>query len=110
MNFFFDGVKCYFVVDHVTNDELQSLPTVVLTDDKVPYDPIVRLSTRRANIKRTPNELLLWKAQLGFVPYHVVTKTLSSTTQLVNTVEAETREILHDHFQSRFPQLRYRLC
>jgi hypothetical protein len=45
---------------------------------------------------------------LGFAPDHVVLKTLTATTQLVPTVEAETREIMRDHFQTWLPELKVR--
>jgi hypothetical protein len=43
---------------------------------------------------------------LGFIPDHVVDKTLSATTQMVDTVEAETREHMQDHLVSRLPELK----
>ena len=45
---------------------------------------------------------------MGFAPDHVVLRTLDATTQLVPTVEAETREMMRDHFQTRLPQLKVR--
>ncbi len=49
-----------------------------------------------------------WKKKLGFAPDHVVAKTLSATTQLIPTVEAETRKIMRDLFQTRLPELKVR--
>jgi hypothetical protein len=43
---------------------------------------------------------------LGFIPDHVVDKTLSATMQMVDTVEAETREHMQDHLVSRLPELK----
>jgi hypothetical protein len=37
---------------------------------------------------------------LGIYPDHVVDKTLSAMTQMVDTVEAETWEHMQDHFFS----------
>jgi hypothetical protein len=55
---------------------------------------------------------------LGFLPDHVVDKTLKATTvvdktlkattQLVASVESETREVMRDHFQTRLPELKVR--
>lgn len=107
--FFFDGVKCFYQIESITNDELHSLPTLTLTDGSRQFDPLVRVATRRrSNNKHTINDILKWKAQLGFIPDHVVEKTLKCTTQMIPTVEAETREVMRDHFQSRFPQLKLR--
>jgi hypothetical protein len=41
-----------------------------------------------------------WQYHLGFIPNHVVDKTLSATMQMVDTVEAETREHMRDHLVS----------
>jgi len=38
----------------------------------------------------------------------MVVKTLAAMTQLVPTVEAETREIMCDHFQMHIPELKMR--
>jgi hypothetical protein len=46
------------------------------------------------------SNLPLWKHHLGFIPNHVVDKTLSATMQMVDTVEAETREHMRDHLVS----------
>ena len=45
---------------------------------------------------------------LGFIPDRVVTKTLTATTQLVPSMELETREIMRDQFQTRLPELKVR--
>jgi hypothetical protein len=68
---------------------------------------MARLHSRRRPIpsKIDPIE---WKKCLGFAPDHVITKTLSATTQLVPAVEAKTREIMRDHFQTRLPELKVR--
>jgi hypothetical protein len=47
-----------------------------------------------------------WKYHLGFIPDHVVDKTLSATMQMVDTAEAETREHMQDHLVSRLPELK----
>ncbi|KAI2510964.1 Reverse transcriptase (RNA-dependent DNA polymerase) [Fragilaria crotonensis] len=111
MPFYFDGTKCFFVVHPITDAELQVLPSVTITDGTVPYEPMARVHSRR----RLANEFgdgrafpLDWKRTLGFAPNHVVHKTLCATTQLVPSVESETREIMRDHFQTRLPQLKVR--
>jgi hypothetical protein len=47
-----------------------------------------------------------WKYCLGFIPDHVVDKTLSATMQMVDTVEAETWDNMRDHVVSRLPELK----
>ena len=114
--FHFDGTKCFFEVLPITDRELRTLRGVTLTDGRVPYEPILRLHSRRHPIVPDPNPtshtannlLVKWKRQLGFVPNHVVQKTLNATTQMIPTVEAETREIMRDHLQTRLPQLKVR--
>jgi hypothetical protein len=43
---------------------------------------------------------------LGFIPNHVVDKTLSAMMQMVDTIEAETREHMRDHLVSQLPELK----
>jgi hypothetical protein len=50
--------------------------------------------------------ILLWKQTLGFVPDHVVARTLDATTQLVPSVKAESRKIMRDHIQTQLPELK----
>jgi hypothetical protein len=101
--FYFDGTKCFFEIHRITDEELRSLPKVTLTDGSVPYEPTARLHSRR---RQAVPDLMVWKRHLGFVPDHVVQRTLAATTQMVKSVEAETREIMRDHFQTRLPQLK----
>lgn len=104
--FYFDGSKCFFEVYPITDAEERTLPRVTLTDGSVPYEPIARLHSRRRLVSAV--DTVAWKRCLGFSPDHVVDKTLLATTQMVPTVEAETREMMRDHFQTRLPQLKVR--
>ncbi len=105
LSFYFDGTKCFFEVHGISEEERRNLPRVILTDGSVPYDPTDRLHSRRRST--VPAALILpWKQTLGFVPDHVVTHTLDATTQLIPSVEAESREIMRDHFQTRLPELK----
>ena len=54
------------------------------------------------------NDLFKWKRRFGFAPTHAVSCTWSATTQMVKSVKSETREIMHDHFQTRLPELKVR--
>lgn len=105
--FYFDGTKCFYEVHHISTEELQTLPQVTLTDGSVPYDPTDRVHSRRRT-SLPPERLLPWKQCLGFVPDHVVTRTLDATSQLVPSVEAESREVMRDHFHTRIPELKVR--
>jgi hypothetical protein len=104
--FFFDGTKCFFAIHPITDDELRRLPKITLTDGSVPYEPFACLRSRRRHANE--HDLFEWKRRLGFVPDHVVSRTLCATTQLVKSVESETREIMRDHFQTRLPELKVR--
>jgi hypothetical protein len=65
------------------------------------YVPLIRAhscqSTQSEPLSNLPAP---WKHHLGFIPDHVVDKTLSATMQMVDTVEAETREHMQDHLVS----------
>ena len=82
------------------------LPRIELTNGSEPYEPMARLHSRRRPVSNA--DPMEWKKHLGFAPDHVVAKTLSATTQLIPTVEAETGEIMRDHFQTRLPELKVR--
>jgi Reverse transcriptase (RNA-dependent DNA polymerase) len=101
MPFFFDGAKCFYKVQSITSDEIKTLPHVVFTDGSLPYDPIHRASTRRLTTIQHD-----WKRCLGYPNDMVIKKTLGATTQLIPTVEAETRELMRDHFKTRIPELK----
>jgi len=103
--FYFDGSKCFFAIEPLSSEEFQELPHVILTPSSSPYVPEVPMFTRRlpANDK---DSVSIWCKLLGFCPSHVVEKTLAATTQMVATVEAETCEIMCDHFQTCIPELK----
>lgn len=102
VGFYFDGVKCFYEISSISHDERMSLPRIDLSD-AAPFDPNVRQYSRRTTVG--PNDCD-WTLLLGAIPQHVVDKTLRATTQMVATVEAETREIMRDHFQTRLPELK----
>lgn len=99
--FYFDGAKCYYRLAKITDEEMKSLPTVVLTGNE-PYDPHIRRHSRRLTLE----ESLDWKKNLGFPTDEVVQRTLVATTQMVPSVETETREIMRDHLKTRIPELK----
>ena len=99
---FFDGFKCYYRVEAITDDEMRTLPEILFTSDEE-YEPSARSKSRRF-----PAEEIDWKRTMAFPPDDVLKHTLAATTQLVPTVEAESREIMRDHLKSRLTCLRYR--
>jgi hypothetical protein len=105
--FYFDGTKCFYAVHRISEEEKRTLPSVTITDGSVHYEPIDRLNSRRRSAI-SPDRVLPWKQCLGFIPDHVVVKTLEATSQLVPSVEAETREMMRDHFQTQLPELKVR--
>jgi hypothetical protein len=105
--FYFNRTKCFFAVYPISEEELNTLPRVTISDGSVPYDPITRLHSRRCPAA-PPSQIIPWKQCLGFVPDHVVTKTLEATSQLIPSVEEETREIMRDHFHTQLPELKVR--
>jgi len=105
--FYFDGTKCFFIIESLSPEEYDSLPHVILTPSDNSQTPEFQMFTRRLPADRT-DAVPAWRQLLGFCPSHVVVKTLAATTQLVPTVEAETREIMRDHFQTRLPELKMR--
>jgi hypothetical protein len=100
--YYFDGTKCFLQqVERVTDDDMHTLPSETLTSgDK----PLNHLFICIPDIKR---QLILGNGNDNLVfLHHVIWKTLNATTQLVPSVEAETQDIIRDHFQTRLPQLK----
>ena len=49
-----------------------------------------------------------WRARLGYPTFEVTKATLDHTTNFVQTLQAETREYMKDHFKTRVWALRPR--
>ena len=77
LQFYFDGSKCYFEVSEITEEEKNSLDTVVLTAPNE-YAPHNRVYSR--NVTRKDKDNGFWKGNLGLVPDNVIKKTLQCTT------------------------------
>lgn len=101
--FFFDGSKCYYKLFPITDAEASTLPSVTFSSDMA-YDISSTSPSRRLP---STSSKVDWKYNLGFPPDHVVEHTLKATTQLVATIESETREMMRDHFKTRIPELKY---
>lgn len=88
----FNGIKCYLPLRAPTKREIDTYPRVILQSK--PFRPYDAAFVRR---KKAPS-IDDWVARLGWASKDIVTKTLACTTQLVPTVEAETREMPRRHF------------
>jgi len=73
----------------------------------LPYEQQRRRYSRRAP-KSAVEDVKEWRARLGFPTYEVAEATLKHTTQMVQTLQAETREYLPDHYKTRVWALRPR--
>jgi hypothetical protein len=106
---YFDGWKTFLSITKPTEQDLEDLPRLELTSP-LRYEPQERITTRRAPVALDNDALLEWRARLGFPTLEVTKRTLQNTTQMVRTVEAETREYMRDHFKARLKMLRpYRI-
>lgn len=101
---FYDGYKCYLSISKPTKDDYEKYPQIELTSPQ-PYEPDKRIYTRRRRA-RAEDDVKKWRANLGYPTSEVTKRTLKVTTRLVNTVEAETREYMRDHFKPRLECLR----
>ncbi len=101
----FDGFKTYLSISLPTKEDFEVLPHLELTSPMSynPQDP--RRYTRRV-FKAVDVTFEEWRARLGYPTLAVTKKTIAATTQMVKTLEAETREYMRDHFKSRVRCLR----
>ena len=95
----FDGWKCFLGISMPTADDFDKYPHVELTAP-TPYEPEKRVYSRRMH-KTGEVSAEEWRARLGYPTLSVAKKTLESTTQLVKTLKAETREYMCDHRAQR---------
>lgn len=103
-----DGVKSFIRVREPTPEEWRSHVLLELTSPE-PWG-VATVYNRRTlrDASWTPAKLKEWRRRLGNIPEAVVVKTLENSTQLVESVEAETRSTPRRHFLCRLPQLRPR--
>ncbi len=101
VSFFFDGLKCFFEISAITQEEIDTLPRVYIHGQLMKeYVPLICAHSCQSTQSEPSSNLPLWKYCLGFIPNHVVDKTLSATMHMVDTVEAETWEHMQDHLVS----------
>lgn len=116
---YFDGLKTFAICVRPTEEEINSLPHVVLTSEE-PYEPRTRLYTRRVysgsfgpmKFRRKISEPSLeqWQAILGYCSKDTVKATLQNTTRHIKTLDMETRDYMRDYAKSRTTALRpYRI-
>ena len=101
----FDGWKCYFRVQKPTPEDLLKYEIVELTS-ALPYEP------QRRTSRRLPSSPAIsiddWRARLGYPTYETTKATLDNTTHMIQTLQAETREYMRDHYKTRVWALRPR--
>ena len=97
--FHFDGRKCFFSIERPTLDDIATYPITELTSSDQ-YEPSMRRSSVRRR-KFTDTEVDTWRARLGYPTYEVTRDTLRNTTQMVQSLQAETREYLRDYQRTR---------
>ena len=102
VHFFFDGRKCYYLLSPITEEEINTLPKIIITPEKA-ISPTIRTHTRPLTKGQSQ---IVWDKTLAFAPQDVIDKTLAATTQLVPNLETEMRAIMHDHLKSRLPHLK----
>ena len=100
---YFDGWKWFYKLEKPTADDLVKFKVIELTS-RLRYEP-QKLSSRRATPIPT-KEIEAWRYRLGFPTYAVTKSTLINTTQIVQTLQAETREYMRDHYETRVWDLR----
>ena len=95
----FDGWKCYFNVSKPKTKQLNTLPKFTLTSE-LPYLPQKYIVARNLKVKNLES-INKWRAQLGYPTYITTSATLNNTTQLVQSLQAETREYMRDYYKTR---------
>ena len=65
-----------------------------------PYEPQNRRHSRRGE-RALALSITDWRARLGYPTMEVTRQTIQNTTQLVQTLQAETREYMRDHYKTR---------
>ena len=100
----FDGWKCYFQVHKPEPADLTKYPIIELTSPKA-YEPQRKYCRR---VHQPQVSLEQWRARLGYPTFEVTKATLNHNTNMVKTLQAETREYMRDHYKTRTWPLRPR--
>ena len=103
---YFNGWFCYLAISKPSQADLDQYPHITLTSPQ-PYEPKQRYFTRRvATTKQANVSIEEWRRRLGYPTMDVAKKTIAATTNLVTTVEAESRDYMRDHLKARLLPLR----
>ena len=93
----FDGWKCYFQIQKPTSTDLSNYPIIKLTSSTI-YEPQHRYSRR----VHQPNiDIEQWRSRLGFLTIEVTKATLAHNINMVQTLQAEIREFMRNHYKTR---------
>ena len=107
-----DGSKYYLKIHEPTDKELDMYPIIELTCPLL-WDSQSQLASLRRSKRKlndyAKEDIEEWSERLSQIPAFIA-KTLESTTQFVDNVEAETRTMPCWHFKVRMPSLRPRRC
>ena len=100
----FDWWKCYFQIHKPTSAYLAKYPTIKLTSSK-PYEPQRRYSRR---VHQTNIDVEQCMARLGFPTIEVAKTALAYNSNMVQTLQAKTREYTRNHYKTKVWALRPR--
>ena len=104
--FCFDGKMMYWKICKPTPEELENLPVIELTSPDMPSMCCERQVLCQRHFKsRVPMTLDRWRRCFAWLPDDRVRATLTCTTQLIPSVEAETRDRPRDHIKARLAAL-----
>lgn len=53
--------------------------------------------------------MTIWKKRIGIIPSNAVSKTLSASTHMVPTLQAETSKVMKDHLRTRILPLKQKI-
>ena len=102
MNFY--GWKCYFRLSKPTEEDLLLYDIVELTCSRL-YEPQQRRNSRRIT-STFGSSACKWRCRMGYPALEVMEKTLQNNTNMIKTLQSETRDYLRDHYTTHIWALR----
>ena len=103
----FDGLKCFLHIRKPSPEEIKSLPVYELTSPHE-YKPQSSVNTTRLTKAHVEVGVQDWRKRLGYPTFETTKATLAVTSQMVTTLQAESREYLRDYYKTRVWCLRPR--
>ena len=103
----FDGWNCFFQIRWQSQEELKTLPVYELTSPHE-YKPQSSFNTRRLTPAHVEVNVKEWRKRLGYPTFETTKATLAVTSQMVTTLQAESREYIRDYYKTRVWCLRLR--